>query len=172
MPDRIFALLVVLLVGGCSSLNLVNPFSGPDTALMAAGSLTSPDLPDKQRKKIIEAVKLAYNEDPSAENKLALAVVYGIPGERPSSTHKALMLLNGLDTGKLSHRSKLLAHWLSSDLTYRESLEHSNAQLGDQLDSLKKALARAREKIEILTHIEQTIGPAPGPDQSSGGQNH
>ena len=155
----IFAL--VLMISGCAEMQSVNPFRPAGTALETAGKLASPSTTKADRKQLIATVKARYDENPTAENLLALIVVYAIPGQEQSSNRKALALLNKLDTDTLSPHSRQLAVWLSSDVTYRESLERNNAQLGDQLANTKRALARAREKIDILTRIEQTIGPSP-----------
>ena len=168
MHDRRPLLLVVLLLAGCADLQSVNPFQPRDTALEVAGTLVSPDNTPAQRKRLVDEVNRRYKEDPSSENLLALAVAYAVPGQQQSSTGKALALLDKLDTSKLSR----LANWLGSDVAYRDSLENSNKQLGEQLADLKEALARAREKIEILTHIEQTIGPAPQLEQNPGDKKH
>lgn len=155
----IFAL--VLMISGCAEMQSVNPFRPSSTALETAGKLASPSTSRAERDGLIADVKARYDKDQSAENLLALIVVYAIPGQEQSSNQKAMALLNKLDMDKLSPHSRQLADWLSSDVTYRESLERNNAQLGDQLAITKRALARAREKIDILTRIEQTIGPSP-----------
>lgn len=162
------AIALTLLVGGCANLASVNPFRPPDVALDTAAALIAPDKTPDQRRELIEQVESRYDADPSDENLLALAVVYAVPGQAQSSTKRALELLDKLDTAKLSRRSRQLADWLGSDVAYRDSLERSNRQLGDQLAAMKEALARAREKIEILTRIEQTIGPAPQLRQNPG----
>lgn len=172
MPDRRLMLVVILLLGGCANLREFNLLGRDNAALNAAGELVSPNSTAARRQKLITEIQTRYNEDPSPENTLALAVVYAVPGEPQSSNTRALALLNKLDTGKLTRQSRLLADWLSSEVAYRDSLEHSNDKLGGQVASLKAALARAREKIEILTRIEQTIGPAPQLEQNQGDQQH
>ena len=164
----IFAL--ILMVSGCAEMQSVNPFRPSSTALETAGKLASPSTSRADRNRLIATVKTRYDDNPSAENLLALIVVYAIPGQEQSSNQKALALLNKLDMDKLSPHSRQLADWLSSDVTYRESLERNNAQLGDQLANTRRALARAREKIDILTRIEQTIGPSPELEKDHGGQ--
>lgn len=170
MPERRLIYLMLLLLGGCASLGSVNPFSQRSTALDAAAEMVSPNTPKAERKQLMEQIRASYNQDPSPENTLALALVYAVPDQAQSSNAKALALLNRLDTRKLSRQSRLLANWLSSEVAYRDSLLHKSANLGKQLISLKRALAQAKEKIQILTHIEQTIGPSPQLDQTSGGQ--
>ena len=164
----IFAL--VLTISGCAEMQSVNPFRPTSTALETAGKLASPSTSRAERDGLIASVKASYDKDPSAENLLALIVVYAIPGQEQSSNQKAMALLNKLDMEKLTPHSRQLADWLSSDVTYRESLERNNAELGDQLTITKRALARAREKIDILTRIEQTIGPSPELEKGQGGQ--
>lgn len=171
MPERRLFLFVLLLLGGCANLSSMNLFRHDGTALDAAGELVSPRTGPAKRAQLIDKIKARYHEDPSPDNTLALAVVYAVPGQPQSSNTRALALLNQLDTSKLTRASRLLADWLSNEVAYRDSLEHSNARLGNQLTSLKEALARAREKIEILTRIEQTIGPAPQLDQNQGDQH-
>lgn len=163
-------LALALMVSGCAEMRSVNPFRPAGTALETAGKLASPSTTRADRNQLIATVKARYDENPTPENLLALIVVYAIPGQEQSSTQKALALLNKLDMDKLSPHSRQLADWLSSDVTYRESLERNNAQLGDQLANTKRALARAREKIDILTRIEQTIGPSPELDKGHEGK--
>lgn len=162
-----FSLLA--LVSACANLEKVNPFQAQRSALDIACALVSPDITDIKREHMVAEVQAKYDEDPSPENTLALAMTYAVPGQKQSSTRKALDLLDKLDTRKLSRQSELLADWLSAEVAYRDSLEHSNTNLATELATMKDALDRAQEKIEILTRIEQTIGPAPQYQRNTGG---
>lgn len=175
MCNRYLLVLSVLLLGGCANFGFIPRLQHQDGALAIASKLTSPDITQTQQANLVEDVNTRYSEDPSAEHLLALALVYAVPNQPQSSLAKALTLLDKLDTSKLTPGSRYLAKWLSSDLAYRDSLERSNTKLGSQvadMAAMKAALAQARNKIEILTRIEQTIGPTPQLDQSPGEPKH
>jgi hypothetical protein len=164
--------LALALLAGCADLKTINPFRPQDSSLDMACSLASPDKTAGERRELVTRIETRYQQNPRPDNLLALAIAYAVPGQEQSSTRKALDMLDKLDTGKLSRSSRLLADWLSSDIAYRDSLEQSNSRMSGELARMGEALRRAREKIEILTRIEQTIGPEPQIEQGTGGPKH
>lgn len=174
-------LLVLLFLAGCTSLKssvpvhhhsvaptafcadakLKRPANHHDWALTVADKMLSPDTTPITRRHLIAAVKARFNEDPSADNRLALAVVYAVSGQAQTSNRKALALLDKLDVGQLPYRPRLFARWLSEDVRYRASLEESNVKLGNRLGTVRQTLARERRKLQSIARIESTIGPQP-----------
>lgn len=154
-------LLVTLVLAGCANLQAINPFDESRSPLTVAHKLVSSAYTPAERAALVKLVRTRYASNPTDENLLCAAVTYAVPGQPDASTTKVLALLDQLDTSRLSRHSQLVAEWLSSEMAYRESLEDDNKSMSEENRTLKDALARAKEKIEILTRIEQTIGPAP-----------
>lgn len=164
-------LVAVLSVTGCAQLQSLPSLTDRHFALRVAHQLTEPDLTEGQRTQLVTSVHTRYEERPNNENLLAVAVTYGIPGQAFSSTDIALEFLDKIDMEKLSASSRKLANWLKVEYQYRQELEANNGALTMSLENSQRALERAREKIQILTRIENTIGNGsgdPGPRSRSG----
>lgn len=151
-------LAVALSLIGCAQLQALPPFTDRQLALRVAYQLTDPDLAEGDRTELVTSVHTRYEQRPNNENLLAVAVTYGIPGQTFSSTDIALEFLDKIDMTKLSASSRKLADWLKLEYQYRQELEASNGALAMSLENSQRALERAREKIQILTRIENTIG--------------
>ncbi len=64
-----------------------------------------------------------------------------------------------MEEKSLTNSQRHIREWLSPNLKYRLALRESNEELRQEMQAVRNALARAREKIEILTRIEETMGP-------------
>lgn len=180
LADRRPLLLALLLLSGCAhfgparqqhhrlspAATCTHPkpamtVTRQNPALTIASMLLSPHETNAARHRLIATVQRRYHKHPSAENQLALAVVYAVSDQGQGSDRKALALLNKLDTRHLSYSSRTLARWMSSMMRHRDKLEQGNAALEQQLDSTKESLANDRKEIKTLARIESKIGPAP-----------
>ena len=163
---------IILLVSGCANLKAINPFDDSRSPLPVAHKLISQSIAPAERKRLVREVRDRYARHPTDENLLAAAVTYSVPGQPDASTTRVLAMLDRLDMSQLSRQSRMVAEWLGNEMAYRESLEKDNEVLSRERRALKDALARAKEKIDILTRIEQTIGPAPQLKPDDQGDQH
>ncbi|MBD3649131.1 MAG: hypothetical protein HUJ31_17160 [Pseudomonadales bacterium] len=157
-------LLVCLLITltGCNSMRWQQTVdawmrAGPLELVEQMSELDTPE----ERNRLAGAVQAELQQNSTDENILRLAIVRSLPGHYLSSDAEALVLLESLNEDALRESSRRIAHWLGPNLKYRLALRESNEDLQDELQSTQSALKRAREKIEILTRIERTMGPNP-----------
>lgn len=115
----------------------------------------------EERNELATSVLAEFEQEPTDENILRLAIIRSLPGHYLSSDEEALVLLESLNNEMLGKSRRSIVEWLGPNLKYRLALRESNKELRDELHSTRSALQRAREKIEILTRIERTMGPNP-----------
>lgn len=147
-----------LLLSACSQLPIDSLWTDR-TPLYIAAQLAS-DLPMEDKNALVDRVHAEYQSNPSNRNLLSVAVSHAIPGNKLSSTTLGLEFLGKVEVEDLDPRSQQFARWLNRELAYRLELEHENLEMARTVEETRAALARAQEKIEILTRIEKTIGSA------------
>lgn len=154
-------LLISIIPTGCTTLHEWNNTIlslGQESPLVLVTRMNELD-ERKERDRIARAVLAEYKIEPSDRNMLRLAIVRSFPGHDLHDDKEAIVLLESLDHQDLSKSEQRLVDWLDANLKQRIALRELNSALREDLSSVQAALARAREKIEILTRIEQTMGP-------------
>ena len=160
-------LFLLVSLGGCANFGGLKdslPFWKRETTLSLVSRMETLSDPG-DRKQLAQSVKARYREKPTAENALRLAIILSLPGQDFSDDGQALVLLEGIDPKTLSPADRRISSWLGLNIKYRLALRQTNKELHTDLKSTHKALERAREKIEILTRIEKTMGPNPEKDE-------
>ena len=157
-------LLLCWLIHGCDSLQSVtNPIDliRLDQLMALHESMASADLETKQS--IAIEVIGRQTEPLNTQDTLKRAIVKAVPGHSFSDNNGALLLLQKLEPQALSISERRVWEWLSSQLHYRLALQGNVEELNRTVSSLREALSRAEEKLEILTRIERTVGPGATP---------
>lgn len=154
-------LLVSLFPAGCSTLHAWNDTIvslGRESPLVLVTRMNELD-EREERDRLAKTVLAEYKTESSDRNMLRLAIIRSFPGHDLHDDEEAIVLLESLDNQGLSKSERRLVDWLDANLKQRIALRELNSALREDLSSVQSALDRAREKIEILTRIEQTMGP-------------
>lgn len=154
-------LLLSITPAGCTTLNewgnrVLSLPNEPPLALVTRMS----DLETREdRDRLAASVLAEYEDNPNDTNMLRVAIVRSFPGHELHDDKEALVLLESVRDQELSKSEQRISNWLDANLKQRVALRELNSALREDLQSAQQALEKAREKIEILTRIEQTMGP-------------
>lgn len=150
--------LAALVLTGCAQLPRLNELVSPSPLTIVTRMQALEDT--KERNRLAQSTLDRYERSRSTENTLRLALVRSLPGHELSDDAEALVLLEALNEHNLTASQRRLRTWLQTHLKYRLALRDTNGELRKELRAANSALTRAQEKIDILTRIEQTMGPS------------
>ena len=166
--SRIFVVVVSLLsivvLAGCSGLQQVSGYElvpvidrGSDLNNRLEELHATRKLPSTQLKAVLASRERDFQDNPSFNNRMNLALLLAAGGSAIQDQSRALELLEGIDSMPINVGEQELVLILKQFLETQVELSNENGIISAQLSEHEKQIYELKQQLRDLTTIEQNI---------------
>jgi hypothetical protein len=160
----VVSLLTVVVLAGCSGLQQVSGYEpvpvidrGSDLNSRLEELHATRKLTSSQLKTVLASREREFQDNPSFNNRINLALLLAAGGSAIQNQARALELLKGVDSMPASVGEQELILILKQFLESQVELGNENDIISEQLSTQEKQIYELKQQLRELTTIEQNI---------------
>ena len=160
----VVSLLTVVVLAGCSGLQQVSGYDlapvidrGSDLNSRLEELHATRKLTSSQLKTVLASREREFQDNPSFNNRINLALLLAAGGSAIQNQARALELLKGVDSMPASVGEQELILILKQFLESQVELGNENDIISAQLSAQEKQIYELKQQLRDLTTIEQNI---------------